>query len=621
MEKKTSRRNWALLCAGGAAAVALLWGCFNPVSVPTPDGKFGTDPGSENLGSSNLDSLSPAAQGPEDQETGIAGEEFIITLGIGDAQAGGPPVEGPLVGGPPVPNSRSVVGPGAEGIQYGGIRNIVQVIVVDAGTGDVAHFQQEVRGGNAETSAALTVKNLWPGKRYHILVLTGHRERDYAAEPGPENTYVWKTDGSGTLLPPTLLAVGLLADREIKSREKTLSIPMKPLAVDTVFTYGGVTAQAALPVTGGGAKLPAGVEASIVWTLSGGIEDLRNAQAGLPEGINLNWGGQLFKPPKTILRLNGSGPMEAPTALNNNQITLDLGVEEQNAGTSGSANFKLEYLPFGFEDMTAFTPFNLAAASWIIRNGVNDQAQNTNTTFALEDEKIPWNGTKNGNGAVVFTAEPLSITLTDPVSRPVTGGTPTTSFSGGTYYSGTVSWTKTDGGEPHSGLFQAGTAYTAAVTLSPAAGYVFPASVQVTHDGAIQPIGAFAYKAGTESGTVSGTITFDKTQGVPITGAIDLTALVPAPEKGKTPKTVIDAPQYMGAVAWKEDGEVMVNEVFQAGKAYTATVTLTAKPGYTFAQDTLVVYAKETISDENPAGESITVIISGLDVPATSNPW
>jgi hypothetical protein len=423
------------------------------------------------------------------------------------------------------------VGPSDDGSRFGGIRNIVQVIAVNAGTGDVAHFQQVVRERDADTSVELIVKNLWPGQRYHFLVLTGHRERNYTEETNPSVEYKYKTN------PPTLLAAGLLADREIKSGDETLSIPMKPLAVDTVFTYEGVTVPAALPVTGGegGTKLSAGVKARIVWTLSGGIETLRNAQAGL-SGINLNWGGLLFKTQNTILRLDGDGPTEAPTTLaGNNQIALDLGALE--AGKSGSANFKLEYLPFGFSAMDDFIAQDPDAAGdiagdivpdyvpWIIRNGVNDLAQDTDTTFALENGKIPWGvAAKNGNGAVVFTAE------------------------------------------------------------SP-------------------------------------------TPGTQIIGAIDLTNLVPAPLVGGTPVVELlpEPSQYTGDVAWtrkKADGtDEPHSGAFEAGKTYTATVTLKAKPAYTFAAGTTLVYAGVQLTPVSNDDGSITVRIGGLDESVIHTPW
>jgi hypothetical protein len=510
MEKKTNRRQWTLWCAGGMAALALLWGCLSPVSfpsgtgVPAPGGTSGTD-----LGPTNPDSPRPAAPG-----TGIAGEEFIVTLGVGGVGE----VEGT--------SSRSLVGPGDGGIQYGGIRNVVQVIQVDAGTGELVHFQQEVRKGDDEAGVDLTVKNLWPGKRYHILVLTGHRERDYAAEAlNPLDTdYVYFDDR-----PPTLLAAGLLADREIQSGEKTLSIPMQPLAVDTVFAYGGGTVDAALPTQAapGGTALPAGTApagtaVSIVWTMTGGIETLLDAQAGLTVGgIGLKWGNP-FKLYDAVCSLSGPKPS---IALADNRITLDLGARE--AGGPHSANFKLEYLPFGAGDMTVFTALDQDAASWIIRNGVNDHAQNGKTVFPNTASKVsPWNDkdvgesdAANGNGAVAFTfANQTMITnieLKDLLPAPVMGALQVKSFGGST--TGTVVWTG-NGAAKSPTRFEGETIYTARVTLEPGPGFYFPTAAEGGVTVAHGSSSSISYLSKTDTQAVVD-ISFQETDPYPAPGA------------------------------------------------------------------------------------------------------
>jgi hypothetical protein len=507
MEKiKMMRRwKWALLL-GGMAAVALLWGCLSPVSVPPPGGTSGTE---------NPNSPSPAAPG-----TGIAGEEFIVTLGVGG--------EGPEA-------SRSVVGPGAGGIQYGGIRNIVQVIQVDAGTGELVHFQQEVRKSDTEASVDLKVINLWPGKRYHILVLTGHRERNYAQEKfNDDGLYVYY-DTPPDNRPPTLLAAGLLADREIQSGEKTLSIPMQPLAVDTVFAYGGGTVDAALPTQAapGGTALPAGAAASIVWTLGGGIETLRDAQAGLTfGGIGLNWGNPFIPHDAILNNWNGSG--SPAIALADNRITLDLG--PQDAEVSGSANFNLDYRPFGASTMSVFKDADgKVGTSWIIRNGVNDEAQDDKTVFPNTASKVsPWDGdTKNGNGAVVFTFVPEEIShidLTGLVPAPVTGAAPVKEIKAGISKQAMVTW-KATGGKSLT-YFEGETIYSARVTLEAGTGFLFrtlaKGGVTVTHGGS----SVILYILKTDT-TVVADVLFPKTDAVweyggyfsgssaPITGNMD----------------------------------------------------------------------------------------------------
>jgi hypothetical protein len=129
----------------------------------------------------------------------------------------------------------------------------------------------------------------------------GHTERNYAGE-NPAVNYEYKNE------PPTLLAAGFLENQTING-VTDLPITMKPLKVDTVFIYGEVTAKATLPVT----ELPAGIGASVVWTLTGGFETLLDAQRKtgllpvLDNKSDFAWPWLALKEQKTILRWTGGG--------------------------------------------------------------------------------------------------------------------------------------------------------------------------------------------------------------------------------------------------------------------------------------------------------------------------
>jgi hypothetical protein len=261
---------------------------------------------------------------------------------------------------------------------------------------------------------------------------------------------------------------------------------MQPLTVDTVFSYGGGIVDAAL----GGTTLPAG-EASIVWTVTGGFETLLDAQAGLTVGdIGLNWGNPFIPHDAILNNWNGSGSPEI--ALADNRITLDLG--KQAAKAAGSANFNLEYLPFGAGDMKVFQPFvptgDPAATGWIIRNGVNDLAQDSNTTFPNTVSTVsPWNkDTANGNGAVAFEFVPEEIShidLTGLVPAPVMGAEPVTETKEGLYKQAAITW-KATGGKLLK-RFEGETIYSARVTLEAGTGFLFrtlaKGGVTVAHGG------------------------------------------------------------------------------------------------------------------------------------------
>jgi hypothetical protein len=292
-------------------------------------------------------------------------------------------------------------------------------------------------------------------------------------------------------------------------------------------------------------------------------------------GHDGGWGGLSLAAGQnnTIFRLSTDGTPAAPkpAALggeDHNRIALPLGALA--SGTSGSANFNLTYIPCGFTGMEVFETVDPQASPWIIRNGVNDEAQDGDTTFAPNGEgKIPWSAAKNGNGAVTFRAEAAVTDLTLYIPRPVAGQAPVTSFSA-PEYSGTVQWERA-GGEPHSGLFEKGTAYTARVTLTPGAGRVFSNPAPVSHDGAVTPPGDFTGEPR------KGAVVFGPTSSDTPINTVDLSYLVPAPVAGQTPVSSFSTSRYNGTVAWTPN-----HSVFQPATVYNALVTLDPGAGYAF---------------------------------------
>jgi hypothetical protein len=151
----------------------------------------------------------------------------------------------------------------------------------------------------------------------------------------------------------------------------------------------------------------------------------------------------------------------------------------------------------------------------------------------------------------------------------------------------------------------------------------------VTHDGASLAYKSTMFPHAAGGGTVTGTIVFPE---IPVTVSdTELSSYLDKPEKGILPAPAISGSpaQYTGgAVAWEEAGGGVVSGAFADGTAYTATVTLTAKPGYTFAGVGNFTFihkgnAAATVSQQDNNGSSITVIIkfptlgSGMQLP----PW
>jgi hypothetical protein len=346
---------------------ALFAGCFNPITVRPP----------ENVGD----------------------HSFTINMVIGqDDQA------------------RTVIGPNAARIKGKNILNFIQLIVVDTETKEIVAFAEKLRKDDEDNAATLTINALPFHKIYAFLFLMGHWERDYPNKSNGDYNY---KDG-----PPTLLVAGL--EEKLITDSKTLSVIVWPIIVDTEFT----TRDAAVPMdsrskqpevnaaTGkiGTVNLHKG-DWNVTWTIkcrdtgeSDGLAELIEAQRiRFPEaGAKL-----LLKSKKTILRGEDRSPLEVSyDPETENVITLGLGDYAKGSdrvGKTGSVTFNLEYVPFNirgseeknpWEAFNGISAFDLAGANepvWIIRNGINDMAQDSNTNF-----KTFGTGTANGNGAISF---------------------------------------------------------------------------------------------------------------------------------------------------------------------------------------------------------------------------
>ena len=152
------------------------------------------------------------------------------------------------------------------------------------------------------------------------------------------------------------------------------------------------------------------------------------------------------------------------------------------------------------------------------------------------------------------------------VTPPATGETPVTTITQTAQYTGTVSWS------PSPVTFAASTTYTATITLTAKPGF----TLQGVAANFFTVAGATTVSNSADSGVV--TAVFPTTGATPPT-AINIAAIpgVTAPVTGATPKTAItETAQYTGTIAWS--GSPVT---FAASTAYTATITLTAKPGYT----------------------------------------
>jgi hypothetical protein len=288
---------------------------------------------------------------------------------------------------------RAAAGLNANAIQYGGVRNTYLLVVLDTAAGEVAVDPREgSRQNDNDTSTDVSV-TIPPGKEYGFLLLVGHRERNYAQEVSGGD-YLYKA-GS-----PTLLYAGLTKEA-ITPSTTAVTITVKPLTVEAKFASAtlGSDKNADTPKV----ELGAAADWTLTWTVTG-LAPLKNAQAS---------DGYLFREVNgKAWETGGSVSGEAAMGFSSNAlfdgtgtVTLDLG--RARGGVPCAAWFNLEYAPFSLAEGKWDRPL------WVIRNGVNDLPQDSNTDFTYETNKMKWNTAdgKNGNGAVCFTLPMPKITV------------------------------------------------------------------------------------------------------------------------------------------------------------------------------------------------------------------
>jgi hypothetical protein len=390
------------LFASGFLAL-LLAGCFNPITVIPPK-----------QNDANIDPFTV---------------DILIGKDAGDA--------------------RSIAGPDADRIK-GNLRNIIQLVVVD-GSGNIAAFDEVRRESDDDEEAVLRIDSIPFGQTYYFLLLMGHWERNYTAETqNGTGQYIYDAARA-----PTLLAAGLREQHVTGSGKVTVT--MWPIVVDTVFTSGNLTAAPAAAAGKPGKVTLHPVEWGVTWTIQrgltgNGLTDLVKAQKITGSAGETLESGSI----QTMVREGAGDGVWSSAALSGtsgNLITRSLKAYTEGfgrIGAEGSVTFKLEYVPFNLTDAAAWSrvddeksAFNLEAGGpvWIIRNGVNDLAQDDKTDFtAFHNIGNTGMSAVNGNGAVRYEIavktpdEGSGLVIKDGVFvGPSTSSTPEITFTTGGY--------------------------------------------------------------------------------------------------------------------------------------------------------------------------------------------
>ena len=189
----------------------------------------------------------------------------------------------------------------------------------------------------------------------------------------------------------------------------------------------------------------------------------------------------------------------------------------------------------------------------------------------------------------------INIAAIPGVAAPAFGATPVTTITETDQYTGIVSWNSTPA------TFAASTVYTATITLTAKVGFTLTGVAA----------NSFMVEGATATNEVnSGVVTavFPATGAVPDT-VINIAAIpgVTAPVTGASPVTTIaETTQYTGIVSWSPS----VSDLFVSNTNYTATITLTAKAGFTMtgvAADFFTVTG--TTSDTNPVNSGVVTAV------------
>jgi hypothetical protein len=118
-------------------------------------------------------------------------------------------------------------------------------------------------------------------------------------------------------------------------------------------------------------------------------------------------------------------------------------------------------------------------------------------------------------------------------------------------------------------------------------------------------------------GSTTETYTIEVTKAPAMVDLFTLNGHVTAPVKNITPSTTaIDSDQYTGTVSWKDDSGAAVDK-FLGGTAYTATVTLTPKKGYTFKGVSASQFTYTNAAVTHAAGGDGDLVVS-IKFPATA---
>jgi hypothetical protein len=291
--------------------------------------------------------------------------------------------------------TRSVVG-GTKANIKAGLYNYMQLVVGD-GAGNIVAYDEARKAASNSEPATLQIDTIPYGAAYKFLLLFGDWPRQISDESPSGNlvTYVYN-DSPG--VKPTLLASGY--KEHTVQGDGTITIQMWPLVIDTKIESNSITYN---PTRGVATDVFQGVPGKIEWRIGknedgsgNGVEAL-NIAGGIGVPYVYTYGSE--SPASSGLSIVPSFFKELPV-----YDTLEY------IGTIYRASFNIEYIPFSkasylswAEFSSDYFNFTLDPPKWIIRNGLNDDLQDSFTDFDKVGKPVVggYNDKDyNGNGGI-----------------------------------------------------------------------------------------------------------------------------------------------------------------------------------------------------------------------------
>jgi hypothetical protein len=362
-------RNAILAVLLGFSLTALLAGCFDVVNVVPPDGKGPeiTPPGTE-----------------EDQP-------FPVNIKVSK-------------------DARSIVSATSHDIKFNGLRNFAQLIVVGPRRDEgivtdpeaIVAYGESRKKTATDTSGSLQISGMTEGDTYKFILLMGYWEwdPDKNKQDGPTTILGYNEDAS-----PVVLAAGFY-EEEYKGGD-IITVMMYPLVIETVFETIGTKEE---PEVGQPTSLQLNGNPWIVtWKIDErGFQALRNAHSRTDDQLPVV-SGTYFK--QIASQPDPDKKAISDTKLISNPLVFDIGkYEKLDDIKTGTVYFNVEYVPgattLNWGDWNNISCFTLLEDKtpkppiWIIRNGLNDKAQDGKTDFSQAGID---SAAYNGNGGIVFT--------------------------------------------------------------------------------------------------------------------------------------------------------------------------------------------------------------------------